>query len=272
MSDLVPASSAAPAIPDDDAMVGLEDFDESDIVMPTIKIEHQEGVFVDNLSNERFEVLECVVLGLVKGRIMWDREVNEDEPPLCRSLDFTVGLPGPKFPWEESGFAEPTDKENAQIACADCPLKEWGSHPTRDNVPWCNEQHTYVIGLPNPARTVFAPAILTIKSSGIKPSKAYISGFARAKTPMFVNMTTITLEQMKRGSVKYCIPKFAKGATVDESFFDDFKDQYRMVRSFLQTPRVRHEDSEADVVRTASEPAPAAAAASSPVYGDDLPF
>jgi hypothetical protein len=252
-----------------DLMVGLDDFDSSDIVLPTIKIDHKEGVFVDGLSGEKFPVLDCVVLGLVKGRIMWAAEVKDDEPPLCQSLDFNQGRPGEKFPWKQSGFTRTgtgAEGEPQQIvSCDSCPLKEWGSHPTRD-VPWCSEQHTYVIGLPSGDGSSFAPAVITFRSSGIKPSKAYLSGFVRAKTPTFVNRTTIRLEQLKRGSVEYCVPKFEKGEAIDESFYPSFAAQFRTTRTFLHTPRTPEAAEGMAVAETAAAPARVVA------NDDEMPF
>ena len=129
---VVETHSTVPAIPvDDDSMVGMEDFDDDDIVMPTIKIEHREGVFVDSLSNQKIPVLDCVVLGLVKGRIMWDKEVRENEPPLCRSLDFETGRPGKEFPWTTSGFAQDpaaTVDDPQTVDCGSC-------RPSRTRLP-----------------------------------------------------------------------------------------------------------------------------------------
>lgn len=231
--------AVASSIDDADMMVGMEDFDVSDIILPTITIEHSKGLFKDSLSGETFTELNCVILGLVKGRVMWDKEVKEDEPPLCQSLNFEEGRPGEKFPWAASGFQKDiTLPEGAQqvIKCDACPLKEWGTHPTRDT-PWCAETHTYVIGLPSADGTSYAPAVITFKSSGITPSRAYLSSFARAKTPTFTCHTKITLNQQKRGSVEYCTPSFTKGEPVDSSYYSDFVAQYRMTRDFLQAPR-----------------------------------
>jgi hypothetical protein len=262
-TDIVPAGDDL-----SDLMVGLEDFDENDIVLPTIKIDHKTGNFVDGLTQEKMEVLDCVVLGLIKGRTMWSPEVKDDEPPLCRSLNFSDGRPGEKFPWDKAGFPKPGDTEGCTVSCDACPLKEWGSHPKRDTVPWCSEQHTYVIGLAVNGGASYAPAIITFQGSGIKPSKAYLSGFVRAKSPTFVARTRIRLDQLKRGSVDYCVPVFEKGEPIDESFFGGFAAQFRSIRTFLHTPRAFKEE---DAVSEGAAPAPKAAPTKS--YDDDeMPF
>lgn len=261
-TDIVPAGT------DPDDLSGLEDFSQDDIVLPTIKIDHPTGEFVDGLSGERFKVLDCVVLGLVKGRVMWDKEVQDDEPPLCQSLNFDEGRPNPKFPWKESGFVKADLPEGQQqiIKCEACPFKEWGSHPTRD-VPWCSEQHTYVIGLPTADGSSYAPAIITFRSSAIKPSKAYLSGFVRSNSPTFVCRTRITLDQLKRGSVNYSVPRFEKGDPIDSSFYPDFASQYRLTRTYLHTPRQREG---AEGMPEGAAPAPASTARN--VDNDDMPF
>lgn len=261
MSD--PSASTALAVPGNDLMTGLEDFGQSDMVLPVIRIDHKTGKFKDGLTGELMDELRCVILGLVKQRIMWDKDVTDDQPPLCRSLDFNIGRPNAKlFPFAKTPFT-PGDET---VACEACPMKEWGSHPTRE-VPWCQEQHTYVIALPNATESAFAPAIISFQSSGLKPSKAYLSGFARLQSPTFVAWTSIKLDILKRGNVDYAVPNFQKLGPTDESFYEDFARQYRLTRQFLHTPRVREEE---EPVEGAAPPPQGTAARV--VNDDEMPF
>lgn len=290
----VQSNGSAPAAFDDDMLLGLEDFDETDIIMPRIDIDHQAGVFIDTLSRQTFAELDCVVLGLVKNRVMWDKEVVENQPPLCQSLDFDHGRPSDKFPWNDQrvGFIKEDLPEGEQqiLDCHSCPFKEWGSHPTRD-VPWCSEAHTYVIAMPTPDGQSYSPAILTIKSSALTGSKAFLSSFVRDHTPTFVCKTKIGLDQRQKGSVKFAVPKFTRGEATDPAFFQSFAQQFRSTRSFLHTPRslVADEDEVPMEAPPAAGPPPASAAAApapaaaapapapaqpAPVVGDDdeMPF
>lgn len=261
MSDNLPATSGSsvPASLDDDLMVGLEDFDVTDAVMPRLRIDGQNAVFEDNLSKATYTELDAVLLGLVKQRVLWDAEINEDgAPPLCKSVDHERGRPGEHFPWKASGFTEESLGEDGCLSCAACPLKEWGSHPSRD-VPWCSEQFVF------PLVTDDGPAILTIQRSGIKNARAYTSSFMRAKKPLFTHNTKITLRAEKRGSVRYAVPEFQRGEETDQSEWAELADLYRSVRGFLHTQRTTDEDGGG---------APARGASPAPVLDDDedVPF
>lgn len=258
---------------------GLEDFDESDIVMPTLRLgaNQNAGFIINNLSNERFTELECIVLGIVKSRILWSADMSDEkEMPLCRSYDFALGYPNmDTFPWKASGFEAPmvAAGETAPqqiLKCDDCRLQEWGTHPKQES-PWCAEQHQYVILQKVGAETdgsggVMVPAILTLQRTGLKPSRKYFSVFAQAKTPMFVTSTRITLDTLHRGTVDYTVPTFTRGTPIPESYYPEFADTYRRIRASLHTPYVG-EVEEVPVAAPTSNvhnPAPAASATPPP--------
>ena len=189
------------AVPEDD-MIGLEDFDtQTDAVMPTIKIAHKEAVFEDALSGEKYESLDCILLGLIKQRILWPPKVEETKSqPLCKSYNYTVGRPPDieKFPWKAAGFEKIDNDPEVELPCENCKLKDWGSHPKRDT-PWCSEQHTFA--LLQPIEDGWAPALLTVQRSAIKPSRTYMTAFVRSKTALFTVRTLIKLDARKRGTV-----------------------------------------------------------------------
>lgn len=261
-----------PATITSDMMVGLEDMDTSDLVMPRLRLLHDEAVFQDNLSNEKFEELEVVILGLVKGRVLWDTEVEEDAQPMCRSLDHNIGRPNlATFPFKAAGFDKSElDANDPQVACSACPLKDWGSHPTRD-VPWCNEQ--YVLPVLMPVGGGWTPAITTFQRTAIKPVKSYLSSFARAKTPTFVTTTKMSLLAQKKGSVRYAVPQLVKGEPTNQDDYQEFASQYIAIRDFLQTPRSFSEtETVAKAPTAATATAPVAESAEAVEDDDDLPF
>lgn len=259
MTDIVPASSGGTvAVPtDDDLLVGMEDFDQSDQVMPTLRIDHTKGVWVDGLSGEEFPVLEAILLGLIKQRVLWPPEVEESSKgPLCRSYDFTVGHPDMQnFPWRATpDFAAPTvGADQVTLACEECPLKDWGSHPKRDT-PWCSEQHTFAV-LQRVGEDSLAPALLTVQRSAIKPSKTYMTSFARSKTPLFTVWTKIELDHRKRGTVDFAVPKFIRSGDTPQADWPFYAQTYREVREFIQTPRVFDDDSDTPGAAPATPPA-----------------
>lgn len=232
------ARTAAP----EGAIEGLEDFDQSDLVMPRLRIVGKDAEFEDNLTGERHSKITVILLGLVKQRILWAPEVEDGDGPLCRSLDFSTGLPYAKeFPWKESGFdrrsAEDAsaDADHPTLACASCALKEWGTNP-KGSTPWCSEQHTYPLMM-QAGEGLWVPAILTLQRSGIRASKAYTSGFARSRQPLYTAITEISLQPQKRGSVDYAVPLFAKKSLTDEADYPEYAQNYRQIREFLQSSR-----------------------------------
>lgn len=251
----------------DDLDTGLEDFDAAtDSVMPRLRIVGKDAQFEDNLTSERFDQIDVILLGLVKQRILWAPEVDDGEGPLCKSLDFKIGLPYVKeFPWKESGFKKPKDYDHEtdpqpELPCASCALKEWGTNPT-SSTPWCSEQHTYPLLLKS--GDLWLPAILTLQRSGIKPSKAYVSGFARTRTPLYTTITRISLQAQKRGSVDYAVPILAKVEPTAESSWPEYAHAYRQIRTYLQTPR--QDEPEATTAPTAA----ATSGGETPSYADD---
>ena len=277
---------------------GLEDFDPNDQTIPLIKLDHDTGMIVDGLSGQQFDRMELIAVGLVKQRVLWPAKMSEgDAAPLCKSYNFKIGNPDiQKFPWKASGFA--FDAERTQLPCDDCKLKDWGTHPSRE-IPWCSEQHTYAV-LQNLRDDVWAPALFTFQRSAIKPSNAYLTSFIRAKEPLYVCTTIITLDNRKRGNVDFVVPQFARGTATDREQWPFYASTYRNIREFVQTPRSSTDDEGTEesveeavggspvapppaatpptnpaTAAPAAAPAPAAQAAPAapaPAGDDDLPF
>ncbi len=246
---------------------GLEDVGASDVLLPIIKIDHKAGVFVDSLSNETFESFDGVMLGLVKGRVMWPSEIGEEGMmPVCRSLDHSHGRPSDEFnmkdpskkiPAKVSGFSEkavkvaiaetkkgPAADEDKLLLCGDCGLAEWESMPG-SKTPWCSEQFTFPV-LRITEDGGFAPAYITFQRASIKACKAYISSFRQAQRPMYTVRTNIKAIHQKRGNVEYVTPQFTKGEGTDPSDWPEFSENFADIRSFLKTARVRDDDTDTD--------------------------
>ncbi len=261
------------AVPEDDTMLGLGDIDESELVVPRIKIIGADAQFEDTLTNERFDSLNVILLGLVKERILWDANEAESAAPMCKSNDAAVGIPADDFPWAASSFDKAAFGDEPRLPCDSCPLKEWGSHPKDGKKPWCSEQHTYPLLVVGDNGSL-SPALFSVQRSAIKGSKAYVSGFIRARTPLFTAYTKLSLTPQKSGSVKYATPVFAKGAATDIEDYPDFAQQYRSMRTFIQTVRKRDDDGPtAAAAPQQAGPAAAPAAASTALSDDDaIPF
>src|SRR5438105_7321347 len=104
---------------------GLDDLDQfKGRTVPRLNIEHDKGVFADNLTGETFSELNIVPLGMVGQRVLWPEKLKAGDVPLCRSLDMKQATPAENFPWKASGF-EKDDLHDGSLACAGCNLKEW---------------------------------------------------------------------------------------------------------------------------------------------------
>jgi len=171
------------AIPTPEPVLGLEDFGAADEQIPRLKIIQDEAVFEDNLTNNRFPVLEGIALGLVRQRVLFHEDPDEFDGPMCRSNNFTEGSPWRKnFPWDEAGFEESDySDDDDRLPCDKCKLKEWGSHPSRDT-PYCSEQFTIPFMRQHEDGTS-AVVITSFQKSSVKAVKGFLSGFKQKQLP-----------------------------------------------------------------------------------------
>ena len=293
--------SAVAPYDEDFGNLGLEDIDASDLRMPRINIDHDNGVFVNSLTKEEFPALTVVTLGLVKQRIMWPTKMDDDSKPRCKSPDNSHGFPnmnenGPKknlFPWAQSNFdpsqARPLDLEpnntyphgwssngHPVLPCDTCVFSKWGKDEDGKNTPPpCNEQHTYPLLYmqtytdenTGETETVWIPAILTVQRSAISNSRSYINGFAQARQPFFTQYTGLTLRMESRGGNEYAVPEFKKMGPSDRNQWGEYANQLRSVREYLrQAPRRQTDDEEGSTPAAPSNEntAPAAAQPAAP--------
>lgn len=257
---------------------GLEDIDAGDVVIPRLRIVHDEAVWENNLTHERYTELDCIVLGLVKQRIMFFDKVEDKDGPQCKSPNFDQGFPNfekgrneTHFPWAQSNFNEsqavPLEIEpdpsgpwprgwssngHAILPCPNCIFKEWNK-TAPDGTTWkappCNEQHTYpLLYVVNKGTEDedWLPALWTTQKTGIKPSRAYLSHFKSKNMPPFTVFTKITLDQQKRGTNKYCVPQFKIGGTTERTMWSNYSTQMRTIRDFVRLAPRPADDYEVD--------------------------
>lgn len=260
------------------AGVGLEDTDATDVVLPRLKINGPHATFENSVSGEEFPALYAVVLGLVKQRIMWDKEVEDGDKPMCKSTNFQLGFPNisedtprdKRFPWDESNFKPAQmgedDEGRRYLPCKACAFKEWGENPPR-----CNEQHTYPLlftsalddygnplALDQVSENDLTPGILTLQRTGIKPSKSLISTFKTQNKSFFTRWVKVTLNQNKRGAVYYAVPKFQVLDETSRPYWTGWGEQFTQIREFLRRPPRADSDGDDDGEGTEPSPPPAA--------------
>lgn len=238
-----------------DFETGLEDFDMEDAVIPRLSIVHTEGEFKDSLSNEQFQTVKVIILGLVKQRVLWHPTVDDGDWPMCRSANHETGIPNlsddqPKekrFPWKDSGFDQadyPADEDGlVRLPCNGCQLKEWGSHPDGKR-PYCAEQFTLPVLYDPREDDNWVPAIMTFQKTGLKPLKSYLTSFARSRNAAFQAVTEIGLDLNKRGQTVYSIPFFKRVGDTDELNWREYSTNFRTMKDFLTADPGSREETE----------------------------
>lgn len=253
---------------------GLEDFDQSDISMPRLQIDHTDGVFKHSQTEETFDELTVIILGLHKGRLMWPAEIGEGESkdsPLCKSPDFRHGFPqldeslpkDKRFPWEAQSAFTKADLKPLQVEvlgvpmttepalpCEECRFRQWNTDPSGKR-PWCAEEWTlpllYMEGEGEDA--VWSPALFSVRRSGVKPTKTYLTPFVTRKTQTFTAVTKLGLDKFRRGSVRYCTPTFEKIGITDTADHPDYYESFRSAKEFLKQyplPKTDEDDDSGD--------------------------
>jgi hypothetical protein len=226
--------------------VGLEDVTPEDYSIPRFSIVMDDGVFRNNATQETHEYLHVIMLGVVRQRIMWNRSIEEGDAPLCKSNDFVNGYPndGPdvparnRFPWEDSAWGEGGEADAGRVVaglkvlrCDNCSFSQWGAEKTP---PPCREVHTYAMLYAVPGTSDWLPALLSLKSTSIKPSRAFLSSFLARGQSMFTQITTLQLEKHKRGQTKYSVICFSEAGQTDESNYAKYESEYYALRDFVQ--------------------------------------
>lgn len=208
---------------DEGLVLGLEDYSDEDRVIPTIKILSDKGIFEDQLTSVTYEELRGIPLCLVKQRVLFEHGAGFDNAPLCKSNDYETGVPavqrwigagadGTGIPtMTRAGFTLEVVQQG-HLPCEQCKLKDWRSHPdpTRE-APYCNATYNFGMLVDPQNGDPLYPALISFKTTGVKPAQAYISAFKGRGQPLFVKYCTIKLTMAQNGKVTYSVPKFIEG-------------------------------------------------------------
>lgn len=246
------------AVPGGTGIDGLDDVQSSDLTMPIFRLDHEKMKLVDGLTNQEFDSLSVIALGVVKARIMWPAEPGvAGEGPVCRAYDLDTGHPDPdkwtKVVLSASGF-DRAAVEAGDLPCANCNLKEWGSHPKGDG-PWCNEQWTTPILVLNEDGG-FMPALISHQRTGIKPLRNYITGFVGRSKPLYTARTILSVIAAKKGTAEYATLKWQLAEESDPGEWANYSAHFASIRTFLTTPRKSRAEHDAEKsTETSANPA-----------------
>lgn len=247
---LAPPSDLAEMI-DDSGATGIEEFGDDDIKIASkvwnSKSVDERGrartpdVFVDSLTGESAESLECVLLSTKKG-YRWDEfdQAADKTVVMCESHDLATG----------------TMSDGTRRSCHGCPDKEWAAEADGRRTKRCGTVHTVVGYEPSTAR----PFIIRFKKTSLDPFRRYVQTYfkgqrktkeGRADLPLFSARTTITLAMHESG--KYALPVFSRGDFVTREEFAAYREQADAMRSNA----VRYVEAESAASVDAIDVAPA---------------
>jgi len=225
----------------------MEQFGMQDAIVPRLNIVHKEVKFKDSLAPDTlFDVLDCIVLGLVKQRLLWFHKITNEAnvKPMCQAPFFSLGVPNVsedtprdrRFPWELTAFNPadypPQSDGNIHLPCEACSLKEWGSHPAGDK-PYCQETWTLPI-MRHYGDGVFSPAIISFAKSGLGPLKSFFTVFLQRNAAPFEKLTRITLKEHSMGGNTYSKPVFSIGEETDRNEWRTYAVQYGQMKGFIE--------------------------------------
>lgn len=260
--------------PTTDYDTGLGDLTQADLSIPRLRIKHKLSVFEDGGSGVQIPSMVAVILGLVRQRVLFHWDVEDDDAPMCKSHDFQTGFPNldpkkPKltFPWVKAKFNPqdfPVNPDDGLVAlpCNSCALKDWGSHPTGQEKPWCAEQFTlpiyYAQTLDQLRAGEYGSALISFQKTSLPNLKRYLSQFQQKGVGAYTQYTEIALEARTRGQTEYCVAKFRALGATDEDEFAGFSENYQAIRHFLTNARPQaREILPTDVVAGVAGVAPA---------------
>jgi hypothetical protein len=207
ITDLTPVNAAAPAVqgaklpavapPLDPSQYPPED----ELPLPRVSIiqamsdaaakgGHKPGLFLNQLTDEEFPVIQGIVLTMGLSRTRW---VKGQREPICRSRD------------HDHGEGDPGGE------CGKCALAAWGED---DTPPACAENYDLVI-----VDEQEMPFIFSLSKTGIKPARQFIAGAKARGLPLFCFGVEITLRQQTNEQGTFYVPKFAiKGQSPAEDW------------------------------------------------------
>lgn len=220
------------------AGVGTEDVGVEDFGIARWKIDHNEGDFCNNQNDFRSHYLDVVLLGLVKQRVFFPKETEDEHAdPLCKSNNYQDGYPGKDFPAASSGFPLDVVQESVSLPCAGCAFKEWGPRNAKgkQTPPPCKELYTFTFIVKNDELDG-TPGIISIKGTSIGPAKKYIAPFIQRQMPLFARETRIELEPNLYMGRKYWVAKFTGLIETDPADFPEFASVTLSARDYLTKP------------------------------------
>lgn len=185
------------------ANVGIETIDASLLPPPTIKLvqpttrfakdasgeDVPEGKFLNSITHEKYDVLNCTILAIGQSRIRWAGS-DISQPALCRSRDGKLGVGDP------GGH------------CNICPLANWGPN---NEPPECTSTWNF-IGLLDGQET---PFLIRASGKSWMAAKRFIASIfyqpPQLRTPLAFKVTIASHKEETEKGKFYVLDFFVKG-------------------------------------------------------------
>ncbi len=249
--------------------------------VPRAKIDHNRGVFLvpgaDGETEEHEELHDLVVVEVKTGRIMWDPDQEPGSGSwVCRSSDGLTPDDGGEYPGP----------------CNQCPQSKWGPKVGgKASPPECDETVTALI-----LRLDGPPFLYQGARTALRPMQGFFhKNFVRTGAPYFTSYVSIFLEEHKKGSRTYYVPRFELGngteADVQKDAYELWKqakehfsaaldlsgdsgtdtDETEPVRGHQTVERTSRREAEPEPARTRREPEPTRRTRSEPAAEREEP-
>jgi len=183
---------------------GYEDFDQSDLIIPRIKLVQPTsrtgtpGKFIMNLTDEEFSEMDIVVIKATRSRIWWSEDLSMEDP-LCKSNDFM----SPDSSIDEPPSlkcAEYMDRNGARSLNVICEKAKW----LDNNRPDCNQVFNILC-----LSSENMPFWMSLSGSSIAPIKRFISVIALQRKKLWQFQAKMTAAEIIKPNRHYVV-KFSK--------------------------------------------------------------
>lgn len=197
-------------------VTGHEEADAEDIKIP-IRVLNFKGknigpvlpnVFVDTVTEETFDQIDCTILLYTKGRdFRYFSDAKNETVKVCRSFDRVTGRLGV----DEDPKIDAAEWPNGERSCATCPHQQWtriDGKAHRD----CGEMVS-VLAIDNESKT---PFFFRLRSTALAPWKAYLNKHFFKKNKgrdigVFVFSTIVSAAMEHKGNTSWAVPSFERG-------------------------------------------------------------
>lgn len=270
------SSSNLPVRPEDveGLETGVDDLGMDEIPTPRVFIDHRpdgfsEGKYTDNQTGTFRDEFYAVVLGFVRQRIMWPKELDDSSVamPMCKSNDSTKGLPNvdptseSAFPWHEGSFdpnslhVDP-EYNRVLLPCENCSFKEWSGKGSKRVPPRCSEVFNLIILFDPYGTGSLQPGFFSAKRSAIQPVKQYLAQYRQQGVPAYSQFAHFSLQHLKRAGNPYSVPVIKAVGPTSRDHWPDFSENYRTLRDFTERIRVLEEGAATGIQQELQEQPP----------------